>query len=91
MGQAVSLVLGNSAQGSDAARPDSVTHGVCATYSQHPPWLGKGCLLVCDYLDPSLHPQANVRVLSLLYFSKAHKPILISWVSAVYLIIMVGD
>lgn len=25
MGQAVSLVLGNSAQGSDAARPDSVT------------------------------------------------------------------
>lgn len=54
MGQAVSLVLGNSAQGSDAARPDSVTHGGCAMQSQHPPWLGKGCLLVCDYLDPNL-------------------------------------
>ena len=89
MGQTVSLVLGNSAQGSDTARPDSVTHGGCATHSQHPPWLGKGCLLVCDYLDPSL--PSTIRILFLLYFSKAHKPILISWVSAVYLIIMVGD
>ena len=65
MGQAVSLVLGNSAQGSDTARPDSVTHGGCVTHSQHPPCLGKGCLLVCDLFRPQspIHNKDSVLII----------------------------
>ena len=61
MGQAVSAVPGDSARGPGTTRPDSVTHGGCTTRSQQPPWPGKGCLLVCDHLDPISHPHANVK------------------------------
>lgn len=90
MRQAVSAVPRNSAQGSGPARPASVTHRGGATLLSIP--LGWAqTMLVCDHLDLIPHPHANGRTLFFFFFSKAHKPISISWVGAVYLIIVVGD